>query len=229
VAARPDVEGNPLSLSVRVLAAVLAVALLAACDGGDAAPFTRLRPTASVPPATASGTPVPVESQPCGLESQPRRLLTAEDTWPAAELDAWSQNAYQLDGTCDTGPEWPQVCDLFDGLLLSGWPGYRTEGVHYIAGIDILSASGTTIEERLLLFRTPGSNGRRLLADRAKACGATRKSLSDDAVLHEFPVQTGSRRFLVIDQSLAIQLIVPEGVDATPLIETARRRAEAGT
>jgi hypothetical protein len=101
--------------------------------------------------------------------------------------------------------------------------------VHYIAGLSLLNTSGLTIEERVLLFRTPGSNGRRLLADQAKACKATQKSLSKGAVLHEFPVQRGKRQFLVIDQSLAIKLTVPEGVNATELIETARRRAEDGT
>jgi hypothetical protein len=215
---------------VRVLAAVLAAGLLAACEAGDTPPSAGPQPTApSTLPAAASGTPAPAESRSCALESQPRRLLTTDDAWPTAELDAWSQNAYQLDATCDIGPEWPQDCGLFDGLLIEGWPGYRTEGVYYIAGIDILSVSGTTIEERLLLFGTPASNGRRLLADQAKACKATQKSLSDNAVLHEFPAQKGQRRFLVIDQTLAIQLTVPEGVNATKLIETARRRAGDGT
>lgn len=163
----------------------------------------------------------------CARESRPHRLLETDDGWAAPELDAWSQNAYRLDETCDSGPEWPNDCDLFADLLLEGWPGYRTEGVHYIAGLSLLNPSGSTIEERVLLFRTPGSNGRRLLADQAKACKATEKSLSTDAVLHEFPAQRGKRRFLVIDQTLAIRLTVPEGVDATRLIETARRRAAA--
>jgi hypothetical protein len=213
-----------------VLVAVMAVGLVAACDGGETPSSLGSQPTAaSAPPATVSAAPAPTESGTCARESQPRRLLTADDAWPTADLDAWSQNAYQLDETCGDGPAWPQACDLFDGLLSSGWPGFRTEGVYYIAGINVLSTSGTTIEERLLLFRTPGSNGRRLLADQANTCKATRKSLPKGAVLHEFPVQNGKRRFLVIDQTLAIQLLVPEGVNATKLIETARRRADDGT
>lgn len=207
----------------RLLAAVAAVGVLAACEAGDATP------TVSAPPVAASGTPTPAASGSCGRESPPRGLLTTEDGWSAAELDAWSQNGYQLDETCDSGPAWPRDCDLFAGLLLEGWPGYRTEGVHHIAGISLLSTSGITIEERVLLFRSPGSNGRRLLADQAKACKATQRSLSKDAVLHEFPVQRGKRRFLVIDQTLAIQLTVPDGVDAPELIETARRRARDAT
>jgi hypothetical protein len=216
---------------VRLLAAVLATSLLTACDAGDTPPSAGPQPAmASTPPATTSGTPAPAASGSCGLETRPRRLLTTEDGWPAAELDGWSDKAFQLDETCDSGPEWPQDCDLFAGLLLDErWPGYRTEGVSYIAGISLLNQSGITIDERLLLFRTPGSNGRRLLADQAKACKATQRSLSKDVVLHEFPVTGGKRRFLVIDQTLAIQLTVPDGVDATRLIETARRRAEDGT
>ncbi|MEU4155511.1 hypothetical protein [Actinoplanes sp. NPDC026670] len=213
----------------RMLAAVMAVGVLAACDAGGTTPSAGPQPaTASTSPATAPRTPTPSASVSCALESQPRRLLRTDDGWSAAELDAWSQNAYQLDETCDSGPEWPQDCDLFADLLLEGWPGYRTEGVSSIAGLSLLNTSGLTIEERVLLFRSPGSNGRSLLAEQAKACKATQKSLSKSAVLHEFPAQNGKRRFLVIDQVLAIQLTVPEGFNATKLIETARRRAEDG-
>ncbi|MEU8663444.1 hypothetical protein [Actinoplanes philippinensis] len=239
---------------VRLAGVVTALSLLAACDTGAAPPTAGTQPTVAAAPAVPATPAVPAgSSDPAGLpgqggaagqviattsagtsppascarESRPDGLLTSDDAWPAAEFDVVSQAAYQLDGTCDGGPAWPRDCDLFDRLLLDGWPGYRTEGVGHIAGVSVLSTSGTAIEERLLLFRTPDAVGRQVLADRARACRATRKSLSKEAVLHEFPAQAGRRRFLVIDRTSAIQLTVPAGVDATRLIGLARRRAGA--
>ncbi|GIE83347.1 hypothetical protein Aph02nite_92970 [Actinoplanes philippinensis] len=233
---------------VRLAGVVTALSLLAACDTGAAPPTAGTQPTVTAAPvasavsahpaglsdpAGAAGPMVPTTSAgtsppaSCARESRPGGLLTSGDAWPAAEFDAVSLAAYQLDGTCDGGPEWPRDCDLFDRLLLDGWPGYRAEGVRHIAGISVLSTSGTAIEERILLFRTPDAVGRQVLADRARACGATRRSLSRQAALHEFPAQAGRRRFLVIDRTFAIQLTVPAGVDATRLIDLARRRAGA--
>ncbi|MBB3094120.1 hypothetical protein FHR83_001772 [Actinoplanes campanulatus] len=220
---------------------MLALSMLASCDAGDAQSSSSHRsaaPTASSS-AVASGQPSPV---PPGLatcaavETRPRWLLTPGDAWSEAEHDGMAQNAFVFGEACDGGPEWstwstwPESCDLFGDLLLDeAWPGYRTEGVYYIAGISLFNQSGENVSERILLFGTPSSGGLRILADQAQKCGATRKSSAGKAVIYQFPSEPGRQRYLIVQRTVAIQLSLTHGVKASPMIEKAlRRAAEAG-
>lgn len=208
---------------LRVLGAVLALTVLTSCDSGDARPSADAQPTtpsASSPSAVTSSTP----SQ-CALQAQPRRLLTMDDAASLFDLDAISQGAYQLEESCDQGPPWPRSCTLFGDLLSEGWPGYRTEGAYYIAAVNLLNTSGKSIEEQVLLFRTPNSRGLGILTEQAKACKATKDPASSQAGIYKFPSQAGRQRFLIIDQTVAILLATPSDVDAEALIKTARKRA----
>ena len=221
-----------MKVQVRVLSAALVLALLTSCSVGDVRRTggqqpTTLATTTASPAAMPSGLPTtpPVRAE-CALEAQPRRLLATDDVWPLADLDGISQVAYQLYDSCDSGPSWPQDCAPFFGRVLhDGWPNYRPEGAIYIAAISLLNTSGQTTEEHVLLFRTPSSNGLKLLADHARTCNAESAKHTSGAVLYRFPRQGSAQRFLVVDQSVAILLSTPSSLDPNPLISTAVRRA----
>ncbi|MBO3739604.1 hypothetical protein [Actinoplanes flavus] len=157
-------------------------------------------------------------------------MLTVGDTWSTAELDGTYKKAFQLGEACDGGPAWPESCELLDDFLLDeAWPGYRTEGAYYIAGITLLNQSGKSIEEHMLLFTSPASGGLRILADQAEKCGATRKSSAGETVIYRFPAEKAWQKYLILQRTVAIQLTVPDDAMAPEMIKKAlRRAAEAG-
>ncbi|MBM2617275.1 hypothetical protein JIG36_17110 [Actinoplanes sp. LDG1-06] len=161
----------------------------------------------------------------CAVEAQPRRLLTADDVWSTAESDAASRVAYELSDSCDDGPDWPQACDLFGDVLGEGWPGYRTNGAYYVAALSLLGVSGETVNEQLLLFRTPESDGLKMLVDEARSCGSKAGASVAGAAVHRLPVQAAKSRYVVIDATVAILIEAPADVDATKLIKAAVQRA----
>ncbi|MEV0899770.1 hypothetical protein [Actinoplanes sp. NPDC049802] len=215
------------------MGAVLALSMLTSCDAGDAQPSSShpsTAPTASSS-AVASGQPSLVQpvSATCAVETKPRWLLTPGDAWPTDEQDAMWRNAFNLGEACDGGPAWPESCDLLSDLMFEEWAGHRTEGAYYAAGTSLLSASGKTVEERILLFGRPSSGGLRILADQAEKCGATRKSSTGKAVIYRFPSEPRRQSYLILQRAVAIQLSVPDDAMAPRMIEKAlRRAAEAG-
>ncbi|MBB4696482.1 hypothetical protein [Paractinoplanes abujensis] len=145
--------------------------------------------------------------------------------WTMAELDATSQVAFQLSGTCDDGPAWPQGCDGFGEVLSEGWPGYRTGGAYYVAALSVLGLSGGTVDEQVLLFRTPRSDGLKKLVDEARACGATAGADVAGATVYQLPARASQSRYVVIDATAAVLIQAPGDLDAAKLIRTAVRRA----
>lgn len=220
---------------LRGLAAVLALTALTSCSAADVRQpvpqKSNVAASATAPPTTSaagttSGTGT-AGSSACAREAQPRRLLTTDDVWSMADLDAMSQIAYQLGASCDQGPPWPQECDSLWRELHDEWPGYRTEGAYYTAAISLLHVSGKSVSEELMLFGTPGSAGLTLAVDQATKCGATASSAVGDARVYRYPATKSLQRALIVDQLAVIHLEAPADVNFDKLIKTALLRMRA--
>lgn len=218
-----------MSRLLRAFGAVLVASLIASCDAGGSNPESS-SPASSgvVVSATPVTPPAPsARASSCARQAQPRGLLKTDDVWPVTELDAWSQVGYQLDATCDQGPQWPHRCDPFSDVLSEGWAGYRTEGAHYIAAVSLLNTSGKTVEEQVLLFATRSSSGLTVAAGQARACHATTTKASQGATVFLFPPAGAVRHALVVDQTAVVMVKAPADIVFDKLIESALRRERA--
>ncbi len=108
-----------------------------------------------------------------------------------------------------------------------GWPGYRTEGVYYTAYISLLNTSGKSVNEHMLLFRTPGSKGLKTVVELAKACQAKAGAAISGAQTFRFPEEGPLQQVLVVDQMFVIRVEAPTGLNIDKLIRSAVQRARS--
>lgn len=218
----------------RGIVVVLALSLVTSCGVESIrrpapAPSTVATPAGtSTPSAGPSSGPADIAADlrpDCAREAQPRRLLTTDDVWSMADLDAMSQIASQLSTSCDIGASWPSDPDTLWAALIKGWPGYRTEGVYYTAAVSMLNTSGKTMAEQVMLFRLPTSRGLAMVTDQAKAAHATAGAAVSGATIYRYPPAGDVHRVLIVDRTTAINLTAPSDVDMDKLVRSAVRRA----
>ena len=88
----------------------------------------------------------------------------------------------------------------------------------------LLTQTGASVDEQLLLFRLPTSPGLRLLAEQARACQATARAGGPGVTLHQYPVRGGKQQYLlIVDQMATARLRLPAGRPAEPAIAAAIR------